>query len=159
MVSVSVHYLFYWLMDKKIRTWTLCFAATENPNTEKAMFDWPIVLQYDVKAKYPLISRKFSAMKFFHPSVRLTNQKPRAFVSVRQTNHNALFPFVCCFCFVCAFSFLGHTIIALLGKQIVPRESTAKKVSFEWQNDGISSTCSKGRTTLQDSVILSASEG
>ena len=39
MVSVSVHYLFYWLMDKKIRTWTLCFAATENPNTEKAMFD------------------------------------------------------------------------------------------------------------------------
>ena len=58
MVSVSVHYLFYWLMDKKIRTWTLCFAATENPNTEKAMFDWPILLQYDVKAKHRLISRK-----------------------------------------------------------------------------------------------------
>ena len=30
-----------------------------------------------------LNSRKFSGMKFFHPSVRLTNQKPRAFVSVR----------------------------------------------------------------------------
>ena len=37
---------------------------------EEALFDWPIVLQYDVKAKYPLISRKFSGMKFFHPSVR-----------------------------------------------------------------------------------------
>ena len=37
---------------------------------EKALFDWPIVLQYDVKAKYPLICRKFSGMKFFHPSVR-----------------------------------------------------------------------------------------
>ena len=80
---------------------------------EKALFDWPIVLQCDVKAKYRLISRKFSGMKFFHPSVRLTNQKPRAFVSVRQTNQIAVFPFVCCFCFVCAFSFQGHTKIAL----------------------------------------------
>ena len=43
-----------------------------------ALFDWPIVLQYDVKAKYRLISRKFSGMEFFHPSVHLTNQKPRA---------------------------------------------------------------------------------
>ena len=57
------------------------FPAKENPNIEKALFDWPIVLQYDVKAKYRLISRKFSGMKFFHPSVRLTNQKPRAFVT------------------------------------------------------------------------------
>ena len=31
----------------------------ENTNMEKALFDWPIVLQYDVKAKYRLISRKF----------------------------------------------------------------------------------------------------
>ena len=61
----------------------LCFPAKENPNMEKALFDWPIVLQYDVKAKYRLISRKFSGMKFFNPSVRLTNQKPPAFVSVR----------------------------------------------------------------------------
>ena len=39
-------------MDEKIKTWTLCFPAKENPNMEKALFDWPIVLQYDVKAKY-----------------------------------------------------------------------------------------------------------
>ena len=32
---------------------------------EKVLFDWPIVLQYDVKAKNQLISRKFSGMKFF----------------------------------------------------------------------------------------------
>ena len=61
----------------------LRFPAKENPNMEKALFDWPIVLQYDVKAKYRLISKKFSGMKFFHPSVRLTNQKPRAFLSVQ----------------------------------------------------------------------------
>ena len=80
---------------------------------EKALFDWPIVLQYDVKAKYRLISRKFAGMKFFHPSVRETNQKLRAFVSVPQTNQMALFPFVCCFCFLRAFSVQGHTKIAL----------------------------------------------
>ena len=70
-------------MDEKIKTWPLRFPAKENPNKEKALFDWPIVLQYDVKANYRLISRKFSVMKCFHPSVRLGNQKPRAFVSVR----------------------------------------------------------------------------
>ena len=71
-------------MDEKIKTWTLRFPAKENPNMEKALFDWPIMLQYDVKMKYRLISRKVSSgMKFLHPSVRLTNQKPRTFVSVR----------------------------------------------------------------------------
>ena len=39
-------------------------------NMEKALFDWPIVLQYDVKAKYRLIFRKFSGMIFFHSSVK-----------------------------------------------------------------------------------------
>ena len=92
-------------MDEKIKTWPLRFPAKENPNMEKALFDWPIVLQYDVKAKYRLISRKFSGF-------RLTNQKPRAFVFVQI----ALFPFVCCFCFVRAFSFQGETKIALMGK-------------------------------------------
>ena len=84
MVSAeSVRYLFYQPMDEKIKTWLLRFPAKENPNMDKALFDWPIVLQYDVNVKYRLISRKFSGMKFFYPSVRLTNQNPRAFVSVR----------------------------------------------------------------------------
>ena len=82
MDSVSVRYLIYQPMDEKIKTWLLRFPAKENPNMDKALFNWPIVLQYDVKVKYPLISRKFSGMKFFYLSVRLTNQKPRAFVSV-----------------------------------------------------------------------------
>ena len=65
MVSVSVRHLFHKPMDEKIKTWTLRFPAKENPSMEKVFFDWPIVLQYDVKAKDPLISRKFSGMKFF----------------------------------------------------------------------------------------------
>ena len=91
-------------MDEKIKTWTLCFPAEKNPIMEKGLFHWPIVLQYDVKAKYRLISRKLSGMKFFHPNVRLTNQM-------------ALFPIVCCFCFFRAFSFQGHTKIALSVRQ------------------------------------------
>ena len=59
MVSVIVRYLFYQLMDEKIKTWPLRFLAKENLNKEKALFDYPVVLQYDVKAKYRLISRKF----------------------------------------------------------------------------------------------------
>ena len=70
-------------MDEKIKAWTLPLPAKENPNMEKALFDWPIALQYDVQAKSRLSSRKFLGMRFFHPSVRLTNQNPRAFVSVR----------------------------------------------------------------------------
>ena len=61
----------------------LSFSRQRNPSMEKVLFDWPIVLQYDVKAKDPLISRKFSGIKFFYASVRLTNQNPRAFESVR----------------------------------------------------------------------------
>ena len=64
MVSVSVRCLFYQPMDEKIKTWLLRFSVKENPNMEKALFDWPIVLQYDVKAKYRLITGKFLDMKF-----------------------------------------------------------------------------------------------
>ena len=77
MVSVSVCYFFYQPIDEKIKTWPLCFPAKENPGMVKALFDWPIVLQYDVKVKDRLISRKFSGMTSFNPNVRSTNQKPR----------------------------------------------------------------------------------
>ena len=52
-------------MGEKIKTWTLHFPAKENPKMEKTLFDWPIMLKYDVKAKYLFIPRKFSCMKFF----------------------------------------------------------------------------------------------
>ena len=31
-------------MDENIKTWPIRFPAKENPNMEKALFDWPIVL-------------------------------------------------------------------------------------------------------------------
>ena len=54
---------------KRSKHGLLFFPAKENPNMERALFNWPIVLQYEIKAKYRLISRKFSGMKFFHQSV------------------------------------------------------------------------------------------
>ena len=82
MVSVSVPYLFYQPMDEKIKTWPLSFPVKYEYDMTKALFDWSIVLQYDVKAKYRLISKKFSGIKFSHPSVPSTNQNARAFASV-----------------------------------------------------------------------------
>ena len=75
MVSEHVCYLFYQPMDEKIKTWPLSFPVKENPGIEKALFDWPIVLQYDVKAKYQLISRKLSGIKFFSPERSLNQPK------------------------------------------------------------------------------------
>ena len=82
MVSISVRYLFYQPMDEKMKkkkkakkNRSLRFRAKENPNMQKALFDWSIVLQYDVKAKNRLISRKFSGVMFFSPERSLNQQK------------------------------------------------------------------------------------
>ena len=82
MVSVIVRYLLYQPMDKKIKTWLLRFPAKENPKMEKALFDWPIVLQHDVKAKYRLISTKFSEHEVFSPE-HLLNQPKATRVCIR----------------------------------------------------------------------------
>ena len=75
--------LFYQSMDReKIKTWTLCFPAKEHPNMEKVFFDWPIVLQYDVKAKYRLISRKSFGHEVFSPECKATR------VCIRSTNQS-----------------------------------------------------------------------
>ena len=79
----KVRYLFYQPVDEKIKTWTLRFLTKENPNMEKALFHWPIVLKYDVKAKSRLISRKFFGQEVFSLERRLTNQNLRTFVPVR----------------------------------------------------------------------------
>ena len=87
MVSVSVHYLYYQPMDEKIKTWTLRFPAKENPNMARALFDWPMVLQYDVKVKYRLISRKFFGREVFSTEC-LRNQQKATRVRFRSTNQS-----------------------------------------------------------------------
>ena len=109
-VSVSVRSLFHQPMDEKIKTWPLCFPAKET-------LIWRRHCSIG-QSCCSMTSKKFlessSGMKFVYPRVRLANQNPGAFVSVSYTNQIAPFPFVCCFCFVRAFSFQGQTKIALL---------------------------------------------
>ena len=61
------------------------FLPKENPNMEKAFFNWPVVLHFDVKAKYRLILESSSGMTFFHPSV---NQLKATRVCIRSTNQS-----------------------------------------------------------------------
>ena len=49
------------------------FSRQRNPNMEKALFDWPIVLQYDVKE----ISRKFFGHEVCLPARLLSQPKAR----------------------------------------------------------------------------------
>ena len=73
-------------MDENIKKRLLRFPAKENPN-KNALFDWPIVLQYDVKAKYRLISRKFLSMNFFVPEGSLNQSQARR-VCIRSINQS-----------------------------------------------------------------------
>ena len=113
MVSVGVRYLFYQPIDEKIKKWPLHFPVRENPNKEEALINWPIVLRYDVKAKYRLISRKFFGHEVFSPE-RSLNQPKATRVCIRSINHSNRSFFVrLFFCFVYAFSCQGHTKIPL----------------------------------------------
>ena len=96
MVSVSVCYLFYQPMDGKNKTWTLRFPTKENPNMEKALFDWPIVLQYDVKA----ISRKFFGHEVCLPERSLSQPKAGCVCirSIHQSNRSISVRLLFLFC-------------------------------------------------------------
>ena len=48
----------------KDQIWPVRFPTKEKPNMEEGLFDWPIVLQYDVKAKYRLILERFQGWRF-----------------------------------------------------------------------------------------------
>ena len=87
MVSVSVRYLFYKPIDEKMQTWPLRFPAKEKSNMEKALFHWPIVLQFDVKAKCRLISRKLFGHEVFSTERSLNQPKPTR-VCIRWTNQS-----------------------------------------------------------------------
>ena len=114
MVSVRVRCLFYQPMDENIKTWTFRFPPKENPNMEKALFDWPIVLHYDVKANYQFISTSSTGMKFFLAE-RSLNQPKAPRICIRSTNQsNRSISVRLLSYFARVFSFQGHTKITLL---------------------------------------------
>ena len=56
-------------------------------NMRKALFDWSIVLQHDVNAKYGLISRTFLGLKVFSPECS-SNQPTATRVCVHLINQS-----------------------------------------------------------------------
>ena len=106
-------------MDEKIKTWTLRFPAKENPNMERALFNWPIVLQFDVKAKYRLISRKFFGHEVFSPERSLNQRKvTRVCIrSMKQSNRSIYIRLLFLFCsrvFISR-SYENHSIVLWSG--------------------------------------------
>ena len=95
-------------MDEKIKTWPLRFSAKENPNMEKTLFNWPIGLQYDVKAKYRLISRKFFGHEVFSPE-RSLNQPKATRVHIRSINQSNRSIFVCLLFLFCLRVFISRS--------------------------------------------------
>ena len=75
------------IIDEKIKQWPLHFPVRENPNKKEALINWPIVLRYDVKAKYRLISRKFFGHEVFSPE-RSLNRPKATRVCIRSINHS-----------------------------------------------------------------------
>ena len=86
------------------------FPTKENPYMEKALFDWPIVLQYHLKAKYRLIFRKFFGMNFFSAKLSLNQPKakPRTFC-IRSTNKSNRFISVRLFFLYCSRVFISRS--------------------------------------------------
>ena len=87
-VSVSVCYCF--ISQWMIRTWTLRFPRKKTLIWERYCSIGQSCCSITQKRSIGKFLESSSGMKFFQPSVRLTNQKPRAFFFVRQTNQVAL---------------------------------------------------------------------
>ena len=103
------------------------FSRQRNPNMEKALFDWPIVLQYDVKA----ISRKFFGHEVCLPERSLSQPKPRC-VCIRfihQSNRSISVRLLFLFCsrvFISR-SYENRSILPLFFKRRSPTFSLLKK--------------------------------
>ena len=102
---------------------------------EKALFNWPIVLQYDVKAKNRLLSRKFFGHEIFSAE-RSLNQPKATQVCIRSINQsNRLISVRFLFLLVRAFSFRGQTKIALYEESFSPIEGSLAYLSKTWRSE------------------------
>ena len=132
MVSVSVRYVICFISQWMKRSKHGLFVpAKENPNMEKALFDWPIELQYDVKAKYRLISGKFSGMTFYSPE-RSLNQPKATRVCIRLINQSNR-----SICVSLLFLFCSRVLIS--------RSYENRCNGLKWKLSGFYEFCSKNR--------------
>ena len=99
-VSVSVRYLFY----QRSKHGLFVFPNLCGEGTVRLANRISVWRQSEVSIDFRKV---LLGMKFFNPSIPLTNQKPRAFVSFRRTNQIALFR---CFLFLfCSRVFISRS--------------------------------------------------
>ena len=111
-------FVFFVLWMKRSKHYLFVFPPKKTL-MEKALFDWPIVLQYNVKARHQLISRKFFGHEVFSPECSL-NQPKATRVCIRSINQlNRSISFRLCFLFRSRVSFQDHTKIALTKGEIL----------------------------------------
>ena len=84
------------------------FSRRRNPNMENALFDWPILLQYAVKANYRWISRKFFGHEVFSPE-RLLKQPKATRVCIRSINQSNRSISVCLLFLFCSLVFISRS--------------------------------------------------
>ena len=134
-------FVIYQPVDEKIKTWHLNFSAKENPNIEKALFVWPIVLQYDVKVKYRLISKKLSGITFIQRIVRLTSQKPRVWRGILDKNVIGSYHKVHYIEFACVLSYRTRYAVMLYSVMLYCNRNTVLSYSvtlYRNQNSNVS---------------------
>ena len=93
---------------------------------EKALFDWPFVLQCDVKAKYQLISRNFFGYEVFSPDCSLNQPKATCFCihSIKQSNRSISVHLLFLFC---SHSFISRSYKNRLNITITYKEQHIEK--------------------------------
>ena len=115
-VLASVCYFFYQQTDGKIKTWTL-LSCQRNPNVDQALFDWPTVLQYDVKI-VSIDFKKFLGHEVFWSNVLFNNQSKAMHNSIHLINQSnrcisISLLFLFCSCVFISRSYENHSIVGL----------------------------------------------
>ena len=137
-VSVSVRYLFY----QRSKHGLFVFPNACGEGTVRLANRISVWRQSEVSIDFRKVLR---GMKFFHPSIRLTNQKPRAFVSFRRTNQIALFRlFVVSVLFACFYFKVRRKSLSKDCKCIYSRcysfkGATSRYLLSFWERETVSS--------------------
>ena len=101
-ISVSVRYFVFKLSSNgwEKQNMDSSLSRQRNPNKEKALFNWPIVLQHDIKPKYQLISIESSRTWRFRLERSLNKPKATSvcICSINQSNQSISVCLVFMFC-------------------------------------------------------------
>ena len=111
--------IFVWPWKKvSVRRFVICFISQWMKRSKHGLFVFPPKKSCCSMTSKRSIGWFFEinifGMRFFYPRVRLTQPKATRVCNRSINQSNRSIPFICFFCFLRAFSFQGHTKIALV---------------------------------------------